>query len=712
MAMKQPLLSPSGSPSTLSGRIKTVIGDSLLRHAIKCVVCIDVSIGAIFSQLYPPRVPTDIFSCSMMASQLVYLALAIFSLTLFEEHHRTAEDVLVVVVIPVGVTFVFTLLLMVVGYSGRWLLASWKRPAAFTVLIGSFAIFKMWKTHKKKVQDAADQVRLEESRKKVLEEQQAAYDQRLKEAQKEEEERLEKARQAREAAKQDALTKFDVAALDGKLEKASFGEALLPFVRQLIQQIPLEGPGMQMLNEQQLKLIHLLAEEAREDVAHVVDCDKVLDLIFGLVDSNQDGNIERSEVEAIIDELAKVSMEQSPDATAALAFRCADRNKNGKLGLGEVELLLEAVLQLTDFSVSIGIKQAKRVVNAPLFESEITKMIQQRMGDGSKREDFVKRVEGTPVDFIIGAGEAEKVGRGLVSVIGIVKAIHDATDPSQVSVLTSFYLSGCESLQGGIDEKTFVSSIAPTIKQRVTAKPDLSKAKASLEAALAAQSVDDCESLQRKIGMALEKHWVLLDHAVVAAQKGAADVVEELCRALFQLADIDGDGKISKKEISMLKELFDAIVTSAVMIALRTANVAGNPLPETILREFQALCPQACLSANAAESDEDFFIRLSTPMKKIPILGFDALDRNSDGTVSPDEFSALVIKISRVVLQLTQGTWSCYLGAASAFGLDALKVIWQDAGIDEVSMEEMPAVLSTMPIVLQAVSLCQTVKFG
>merc|ERR1712050_422289 len=95
-----------------------------------------------------------------------------------------------------------------------------------------------------------------------------------------------------QATKTEALAKFDSMAKDGTIERSHFQEALQPVVRELLKSVPAEellkkvfrGVALEEVTNSFLPMIEVVREEA----AHILDCDKFLELVFGLLD--KDGN--------------------------------------------------------------------------------------------------------------------------------------------------------------------------------------------------------------------------------------------------------------------------------------------------------------------------------------------------------------------------------------------------------------------------------------
>lgn len=680
---------------------------------------------AVFAHFYPPRMPTSILDWSLhlgvLVAVMVMLFFAIISkpdtsrhdLERWQNEGKTLRLWWRLPCIFVVTGLATALVVAVLCCLLRFVWASWLR---MVVVLAGVALFFLYRRQQAAKAAAAQKILNErnaeelERRQKEAEMRNEAY---RKAAARRQAEEAEQAKKRRELAKSEALGKFDAAAVNGAVERSNFRDALLPYVKELIAQAPLEAKWRNICqNEQLSKVVLPILDSSKEDVTHILDCDKLLELLFGLIDSNQNGSIERSEMEGMIDELCALVMDESQlqAALPGLAFKFVDRSKNGKLDLDEVNFLREVVLQLLGFAVTTSLSLAIRVAECPLFEDEAATFIGGLMSGDFARDEFDAKLEEfrksmTPEMFggmFMGLGP-ETVVKFVVSAVGVLKVLHRGTEASEGDLLTKSFFSGYEWLTGGIDKDTFVRFLAPMMKERVMTTPDLSKLKGAVEVAF--KSVEGQAELVSKIEAALEKNWQVMEHSIVAAQGKAAEVVPDFCRLLFQLADIDGSGTISQREISILKEVFLCIITMAVVAAVHTADSAKQELPEAVTKELRDLCPEAFADVADGQKVAHLAGLFMDAATKAALAGFEVLDRNADSRVSKDEIGQLAVKLLSVVLHLMRCCWEAYFAAATAFSSDLLKLIWTQAGIGEVSMVELPAVLATLPSVMQAAVL-------
>lgn len=510
--------------------------------------------------------------------------------------------------------------------------------------------------------------------------------------------------------KQEVLSKFDSLAREGRVGKSEFKEVLVTFLKEVMKWVPLEqglrvvveAAGAQsrlprsMMTAEFMDLVVPLLDGLRDDVLHLPDYDKIAVLFFDLVDSNRDGSVERQELEAALDEAT--SLELGPKLGSFL-FRLVDKNGNGKIDLGEAQRLLSAVLEFSDFAAKFLFDVATGLADSPSLEQHLAQGVPSEVGR-SMVEAQGSMVE-AQVDMYV---EQSKAGQQmppppflhhLRHMTAPVKSIYEAAQAVGGGTLTGVLLSGREWLQGGIDLETFTGILAPTIEKGILLKPEKSAIEALISESKAVPGVK--EMATASIG----SHWVMIEKALTSAQVEASKAVPELCQALFQLLDVDGDGRISQREITLLKSFasgFGSVFANYVVLLIKES---GEALTEAERLEVQALCPDG-FKDGVCDVDWKTF---ATGVSKMMLGIFDLADKNGDKVMKKEELAALGIKILRVGIQILRCLWKGFLAAALAVEEDALRKIWEKSGIDEVDESSLPQVLITLPRLLQAAVL-------
>ena len=502
----------------------------------------------------------------------------------------------------------------------------------------------------------------------------------------EEEEEQERAGLGRAAAQGAAtalaLDHFDAAAKDGRVMKEDFRAAVRPYVEALaarwsVRQ-PLESTLWNADPEMRRELPPLVDAAAHAEALRVADCDRAIELLFGLLDRDRTGSVARADVAALA---AAVSAAWPPGpALADLLFRLADRDQNGRLDLEEAKFSLAALLELLTCAATGALAVAGRVAASPSLEQGLARQpFMAQAPDRARVEQALSDREAVLGQHPLG------LGAWLLSALGAVSgpAAEAGPGPWAAALLT-----GYEWFQGGIDADAFVRYLAPQVTERVVMAPGLvgDVLRRVAAAALPPGPAEAAAAL-------LDKAWV--QDALAQAQRQVAGAVPDLCRALFPIVDIDGNGRVSAREVAVWTELLRSVRGVAVADALLTAERGGAAPSEAVQRELRALCPAAFAERDGPKGAfyGDLFAEAA---KGLALALFDVVDRNGDATVTAEEGAAFAFKLLPVALRLLQCVWDACAGALSSAGAHVLTDAWAQAGLTEVSMEEIPSAVKQL----------------
>jgi Ca2+-binding EF-hand superfamily protein len=130
------------------------------------------------------------------------------------------------------------------------------------------------------------------------------------------------------------------------------------------------------------------------------------------------------------------------------------------------------------------------------------------------------------------------------------------------NVGAQFYMAALEWSQGGVDEQTFIARLAPILKENMVKTVDDPKAYLqNVQSQLAAFPPEASAPLATMTAgldrLMQSSEW---KPAMERVKEKGSSFMPEVCRTIFKFLDLDESGTISQKEIQMLKHILDAFV--------------------------------------------------------------------------------------------------------------------------------------------------------
>lgn len=412
---------------------------------------------------------------------------------------------------------------------------------------------------------------------------------------------------------------------------------------------------------------------------------KVLEMVFRVMDRNQDGMIDKAEFQEFEGSMKRITAAQDPitgcTALADFYFKVVDKNGDGKISLDEVQDVIHRYVELVSTVVTGCVDIFESVISSPEIANQLsnTGIVALRPDDPNRDPNEILRRAELPelLQGALEAGWVEDVFASLAPMLGdrdlkaqlvkLLKLARESLAEFDASFGAQFYVRAMEWFQGGVDEATFVCRVVPMMRgskdQRLeklkSDDKDALKGKMSMmSGSLPTISEQQNEVATNVIQMLVEKEGLV--PALVRGTLRAQEHDAELARAFFQFLDLDGSGRISTQEIRLLKAMLDGL--------LHLGERACHDIAESglVAREGSV--------ADVA--------------KELAFAVFDILDKDGNGMLSIMEVIAFGQKFLLLVLQCFKYTFhsvECHFDEVfKALAADA----WKQQGIDEVSKDQ------------------------
>jgi len=217
-------------------------------------------------------------------------------------------------------------------------------------------------------------------------------------------------------------------------------------------------------------------------------------------------------------------------------------------------------------------------------------------------------------------------------------------------------------LQGGVDEEHFLAVAVPMMVDRLEQHLGMDQIVSLIETVgdFLAGTNDQADLLVQvahKVALNSEAQ-PLVARAIVVAQAKAVDCARDFCKALFHLCDIDCTGKITTREIEILKAFLDCF--------LRLGNVAND-------------------SQTAWNVAEELLLAL-----------FDMIDQRCDNQLHPEELVHFVVRIATFLVSLIDIVSSAVTAALEEVGTQAVATLLIHAQFQTVRKHQIPEVMEAI----------------
>lgn len=116
----------------------------------------------------------------------------------------------------------------------------------------------------------------------------------------------------------------------------------------------------------------------RFDAAHMRT---LLEMLFRVMDGNQNGKIEKAEFEEFFKTIGELFMAPDPEKVGDFAFKLVDKNGNGKLSLDEAQTLIDSLVEILGTIIASVADVAESIICAPEAADAIKNEIFMQMKD-------------------------------------------------------------------------------------------------------------------------------------------------------------------------------------------------------------------------------------------------------------------------------------------------------------------------------------------
>merc|ERR1739848_367944 len=134
-------------------------------------------------------------------------------------------------------------------------------------------------------------------------------------------------------------------------------------------------------------------------------------------------------------------------------------------------------------------------------------------------------------------------------------------------------LKASEWMAGGVDEPTFISNAVPLFRDMQSETIDMEKIEANLK------KLDAGEKIMEQLTCNPEALEVL-EKIVKALKEKAEELTPEFCRQLFKLMDLDNSGKITSRELHILKATMDGFLRLGAVEVMSVSSLDACLPPE------------------------------------------------------------------------------------------------------------------------------------
>lgn len=398
---------------------------------------------------------------------------------------------------------------------------------------------------------------------------------------------------------------------------------------------------------------------------------KFLELLFKVLDSNKNGQIERDEFKAIWD----IGSSMDPTRVADLLFRMVDVNENGKISCEEAQVLLTCIAEIVSTLVASSADILDTVVRSP----EVTKIVvttAQQMGVVPEGVPITTRAQveeqvvamAPMIKMQMEATPSEQTKQ----MVAVAQMLRDSMARFEENVGARFYMAAMEFSQGGVDEPTFIAKVVPIVVQNQ--KDELAKYDNDPLKLMSSYPMMSEAQAQYPLPMqkALEelKASEELKPALLRGWERSQEYLPEMVRAMFRLLDLDDSGTISTQEITLLRAVLDAMIHLGQR-AVADPNDPGQRLDGSF---------------------ED-------NMKALALAGFDAIDRNGDGQLNLEELVKFGQKYVSFMLEIMVGYSHLMIECLfDEVGKVLVSHGFKKGGIDEVEKDQIMGMVQMAPM--------------
>jgi Ca2+-binding EF-hand superfamily protein len=286
-----------------------------------------------------------------------------------------------------------------------------------------------------------------------------------------------------------------------------------------------------------------------------------------------------------------------------------------------------------------------------------------------------------------------------------IKQVRAAIAEGESDIRTQLMLKAAEWTAGGVDEVTFISQVTPMLRAQLEQPIDQAKITQSLD------------QVQQAITMMSGVQWPALQNMTSGPQaemaqsfqnnpeimainqkvqedisKVAASYAPELCRNLFRFLDLDKSGRITTRELNVLKAVMDGFLRIGTS-TLKDTGCLNDADKADLSKMYPDLFKEGIEHPTMAQEISSLLMAI-----------FDVVDRNGDGSLQPEEVVSFLQSFLAYFLAQMKVMAKVYIECFVSMEKEMLKLLWSKLSIaGNVTKEQVPQVgMSLMMLVMSS----------
>lgn len=513
-----------------------------------------------------------------------------------------------------------------------------------------------------------------------------------------------------EAMKVKSLEIFDQIAPDGKLGKNEFVAITSSMIKPMFNMpLAMVGSGCGPMGPYGPEMLPAL--ERAVEKFDMGGLNHLLSLIHAIVDKDNSGTIEKKEVKKFWDLLAIIQGMSSgrgdPNDLINVAFSVIDRNGDGAISLDEWTGIFENIIQIMGEFIAAGFEAVDRVVTSPEADKIAVSLVamspvmtMDANGDGViQKEEFKKFMQQQHISEMV-AGQLQMLAamsEGKSELFEQMKNMRAEWGKQFGSFYKKLFASAASWAKGGVDEPTFLATVVPIYKEQMSkGAGNFKKLQQSAQQfgnAITQSSGFQWHALQNEEAVAQQKRMMEMfdkNPEIIAIQEKvqnkvmakAGEYTPDLCRNIFRLLDLDKSGRISSRELNVLKALMDGFLRLGYS-AIKGSD-AENALTEEDEKQLKDMYPDLF-----KEGKEPTIVEEATALM---LAVFDMVDRDGDGEITQEEMVGFVVNLASFMLTHMKIMTKVVVDSMVEMEKEMFKLLWSKLEITEVTKEQIPQI--------------------
>lgn len=488
------------------------------------------------------------------------------------------------------------------------------------------------------------------------------------------------------------------------------------------------------------------------DAAHMRT---MLEMLFRVMDGNQNGKIEKKEFEDFFGKIGELAAAPDPNAIGDFAFKLVDKNGNGKLSLEEAQTLIDSVVEILGTVLAGAADILETIICSPETAAAMrSEMLLQMKEDGVVVGEYSGECDETEKTLKVGPDWYHKKDAGsdlckeaydaytgedkaLYFVVDTVEKIkadkfswYYMTDPN--AAMTREHLADELKENGFFDDvkEMFADGSQTGLKAQIVQMMKLGReALGKVESNVGAQfymkamewsqgGVDEATFLCQVVPLMRESQAKemekMREHPMEEFKKQIGTICEAnnipqemagMCDGVIQTLVDSGEFIPALERGQVRSQEYNAEIARAFFRFLDLDN--SGRITSNEIRLLKALLDALLHLGERATHDlssgevKPMEGTVEDNAKELAFAMFDVLDKDGNGKLSIDEMIAFAQKVLLLVLEmmkynahaLLECVWDEIFKALASIG-------WKQAGIEEVGKEQLMQTLMMAPMMM------------